>query len=247
MVDIDCRASARYWSIGAPPALHCRTIVNAGLNVLKYRDTPRFGANKAFDSGSFHVRVPTHSYPTHLPTYPMLASPDTTLSQAYSDDHVGESASYRSRLSIKLDVVTAVAAVAAVDSTATASVGSGRESQPSVSQMEYSSSPCSIAVRTHQDDEDHDDEQTSETSGVGLGRPAVSPPVAIPAVGRGKGRRMRFRFTSESPARSPAKSPARSPARSPAKSLATKKWQSPTALRGSPMDRLAKKLGIKVR
>jgi hypothetical protein len=67
MVDIDCRASARYWSIGVPPALHCRTIVNAGLNVLKYRDTPRFGANKAFDSGSFHVRVPTHSYPTHLP------------------------------------------------------------------------------------------------------------------------------------------------------------------------------------
>mmetsp|Transcript_11728 Transcript_11728/g.33109 ORF Transcript_11728/g.33109 Transcript_11728/m.33109 type:complete len:246 (-) Transcript_11728:1134-1871(-) len=245
MVDIDCRASARYWSIGAPPASHCRTIVNAGLNVLKYRDTPRFGANKAFDSGSFHVPSTLHPFlpypPTHLPTYPMLASPDTTLSQAYSDDHVGESASYRSRLSIKLDVVTAVAAVAAVDSTATASVGSGRESQPSVSQMEYSSSPCSIAVRTHQDDEDHDDddEQTSETSGVGLGRPAVSPPVAIPAVGRGKGRRMRFRFTSESPARSPAKSPT--------KSLATKKWQSPTALRGSPMDRLAKKLGIKVR
>ena len=245
MVDIDCRASARYWSIGAPPALHCRTIVNAGLNVLKYRDTPRFGANKAFDSGSYISTCEFPPIPTHLPTYPMLASPNTTLSQAYSDDHVGESASYRSRLSIKLDVVTAVAAVTAVDSTATASVGSGRESRSSVSQMEYSSSPCSIAVRTHQDDEDHDDddEQTSETSGVGLGRPAVSPPVAIPAVGRGQGRRMRFRFTSESP----AKSPARSPAKSPTKSLATKKWQSPTALRGSPMDRLAKKLGIKVR
>ena len=115
----------------------------------------------------------------------------------------------------------------AVDSTTTAlgSVGSGRESQSSVSHMDYSARPGPIAVRMHHDG----DEQTSETSGAGLARRGVSLPVAIPA-GRGRNER-----SSKPISLSPAKSPS------------TKKCRSPTAPRGSPMDRLAKKLGIKVR
>lgn len=155
----------------------------------------------------------------------MSASPDTILSGAYSDESVGVSFQDRSRPPTKLDAVDSV-------TTVTGLVGSGRESQSSVSShMDYSPRPINGGIHHH------DEEQTSETSGAGFAGRGPTLPVNIPTRHPRHGcHQLDGKERSNKPI-----------SLSPAKSPSTKKCRSPSALRGSPMDRLAKKLGIKVR